>query len=133
MAAPAFQGDVVDLGKRRRLRVVEDAADTPAGPGRLSRAWAVIRADFRRWRLLAAAPPSLRDWLAGSAPHRVPDDWRLRALWRLDHWTTGLALTAISTAFFIASATGRWVACHPARRWLFIGVTCVFVAWIFRA
>lgn len=141
MAAPLRQmPQVVDLeGRRRRLEVVPDKPvpdpPTPADtqPGALSRAWTALAGDARHWWGLHTDPPTLSAWLAARTPHRVPDDRRLRAAWHVDHWATGLPLLVLSMALFGSAATVRWVACHPARRWVFLTLLITYVAWITQA
>ncbi len=105
----------------RHLRVAPATTSKPEVPSVARRFATTVRADLGRWWLTTATPPSLTGWLAAHEPARVPGDDRvLRAAWRVDHWVTGLPLAAVSTVLFCAAAGVRWVACHPARRWLFL-------------
>lgn len=102
-----------------------------AGPSRRDR-WAdrlaTVRADWSGWWLRTASPPSLVEWRATRVPHRIPDDnaW-LRFVWILDFALVGVLLATVSTALFLGGAGVRWVACHPARRWLFVALTAATV------
>ncbi len=110
----------------RHLRVAPTAQPKSPTPGVAHRFVATVRTDLGRWWLTTATPPSLTMWLANHTPTRVPgDDRALSWAWRVDHWVTGLPLAAASTALFCAAAALRWVACHPARRWLFLTLAAV--------
>lgn len=85
---------------------------------------AAVRADLGRWWVRTVDPPALDVWWQGRVPHRVPEDnSRLRAAWRVDFAVTGSLLAAVSVALFLTAAGTRWVACHPARRWLFLALS----------
>lgn len=102
---------------------VEDQPE-PAAPTRRERfaaRTATIRADWNSWWLRTVDPPALDQWWQGRTPHRVPDDNdKLRALWRVDFAVTGCLLAGLSVLLFLTAAGVRWVAVHPARRWLFL-------------
>lgn len=142
---PVNGAEVYDLPThgRRRLQVVDGATVGAGGeatphvkrkrPSRIGAAWRAFVADLDNWGAMAWAPPSMNDWVAARTPERVPDDWRLRLLWHADHWTVGLALAGVSVVLFTLAATVRWVACHTARRWVAIALTCTYVTWLSQA
>jgi hypothetical protein len=122
------------------LELEGTAADVPAeadveieaAPSRWDR-WvaraATVKGDWSRWWLRTVSPPPLVDWWQARTPRRVPDDNdRLRFAWWLDFWLTGLPLAVLSVAGFLTAAGVRWVACHPARRWLFLTLVATTVA-----
>lgn len=142
MALPLHTEEHVDpsRGRRRRpnLQVVDTAPEAapvakPRRPNLLARVRATVASDWAGWWLLLTDPPALRTWLDARHPLRVPDDVRLRGLWRVDHWATGLLFAALSVVLFAAAGTARWVACHPARRWPVLAFVFVGVAWVVRA
>lgn len=100
-----------------RVAAARDGRTVAAG----SKAWRAVSGDFPRWWLHTTNPPALGVWIAARQPRRTPrDDVRLTWAWRVDHWTTGMPLAAISILLFLAAAGMRWIACHPARRWAFL-------------
>jgi hypothetical protein len=136
---PTNGADVLDLhtGGRTHLKPVPIPEHGAKKSRRLGKAvggaFDAVGSDAANLRLAVARPPSLTDWLEARATDRVPDDWRLRVAWHVDHWTVGLAFVAASVALFTFAATARWMACHPARRWVLIGLTCTYVAWLSQA
>lgn len=116
--APA---SVTPIGARRhRQPLALVKGDKAAAIGRTGR---TVAADLRRWWGATTSPPDLTTWLAARTPKRIPDDDpRLRIAWQVDHWTSGLLLVVLSAALFLPAAGIRWVACHPARRWIFLAL-----------
>jgi hypothetical protein len=132
---PVNGAEVLDLRQsgHRRLRPVPNPERKTRKPSRVARAVEAVRSDAANWQLALTQPPSLTDWLDAHGTDRVPDDWRLRVAWHVDNWTVGLAFVAASVALFTFAAITRWVACHPARRWVLIALTCTYVAWLSQA
>lgn len=90
-----------------------------------------------RWSFVVAAQPqSLDEWLAAQTPaaKRVPaDHLGLRVAWRVDNWTTGAPLMALSVCLYLAAGLCRYLAGHPARRWAFLLLTVVAATGIYLA
>lgn len=94
---------------------------------------ATVADDLRNSWAAAAEPPSLTDWLAGptTSVDRIPDgNSPLRWAWTVDNWTTGVVCLAASIALFALAATFRWLACHPARRWSALLLTCAVTTYL---
>ncbi len=125
---------VAEARLHRTLRSVPPAdagADPVPRPG--GRVVSLVKGDAGRWWLRTLSPPDLTTWLAARRPQRVPgDDTALAWAWRLDHWATGLPLLGVSALLFLAAAGTRWVACHPARRclFLFLAAACGTYLWL---
>ncbi len=122
----------LDLDALAELDAKEDAASTPAPKGR-GNPLATVADDLAGSWAAVAEPPSLTDWVAGptTSTERIPDGNRLlRWAWTVDNWTTGIACLAASIALFALGAIFRWMACHPARRWSALLLTCAVVAYL---
>ncbi len=97
---------------------------------------ATLTGDLRGAWFTVAEPPTLMDWVAGptTTVTRVPDNnGPLRWAWTVDNWTTGLIFVTASTCLFTAAASLRWLACHPARRWAALLLTCAVATYLLLA
>lgn len=117
---------------RARARVAVTFGDT-----KLGRLVGAVRADLRRWWLVAARPPSMRTWIRTLRPvvDQVPEgSSTLRRLWMADNYVTGSLMRGLSVAVFLVAGGLAWLSCHPLRRWtaivLAVAVAVEFVmAW----
>lgn len=111
----------------------EQATAPVEAPTRRPNPLATVAADLRGSWAVVAEPPSLHDWVAGPTTSlvRVPDGNQvLRFAWSFDNWFTGVLFLATSIALFGVAATFRWLACHPARRWSALALTCAVVTYL---
>lgn len=114
--------------------VEKPAADeqvTPAQAGLIVRMLAAARSDLSAWWLVAVRPKSLAELITDLKPDlaRVPDgSRRLRALWILDNYLTGLACAAAGIVLGLGAGAFFWFAGHPARRWAAIVLIAVTIA-----
>lgn len=97
---------------------------------KIARVAVLVRADGRRWWLLAGRPASLRAWHRSLRPAltRVPDgSARLRRLWMVHNYTLGVVAVGVSNVLYLVAGLFRWLACHPARLWGFLLLAGVLV------
>lgn len=119
------------VSTRARARVAATARSGKAGVWVL-RLVSTVRADGRRWWLVAARPVSLRAWARTLRPDaaRVPEsNTLLRRLWAVDNHCTGVAFRAIGTAVYLLAGALVWLGATPIRRWVALLTLTALVIW----